>query len=212
MLKISNKNSGCSYENIYPCKKVSRRKDILCDRYTKDKNCYVQSHFGTPEICLFYTGHKKCLFISIFVHIYTWNFCLNFFDILKFVFLGSGCRCTYEPKWISPVLVFCGREREILSHLAGDELMSSFPVNRGQGWQPTTHHQPWDLYRKTCVERLFSSLCFPISSCLRLSLVLLVSSHLVSTSPYTTTDRDRGQPNHLPPPGTEPRWRRCRWE
>ena len=47
--------------------------------------------FGTPEICLFYTGHKKYLFIPIFytniecsyVHP---KFLFNFFDILKFVF------------------------------------------------------------------------------------------------------------------------------
>ena len=54
-------------------KKFRIEKTFCVAGMKKTNKYYVQSHFGTSEICLFYTGHKKCLFIMIF------------FNILKYV-------------------------------------------------------------------------------------------------------------------------------
>ena len=75
-------------KNFYVCKKVSHRKTFFVAGIKKTKKCYVQSHFETPEICLFYTGHNFFFHPDFFVrtqnvHMYTRNFCLNFLDILK---------------------------------------------------------------------------------------------------------------------------------
>ena len=34
------------------------------------KKCFVRSHFGTPGICLFYIGHKRCHFFAFFFCVY----------------------------------------------------------------------------------------------------------------------------------------------
>ena len=104
--KIQIKNLGIHMKNVYPCKKFHIEKTFCVAGIKRQKKCYVQSHFGTPEICLFYTGHKKCLFIPIFfmniecsyVHPKFW---FEFFKHFKIHFLRSGCRYTYDPKWIS---------------------------------------------------------------------------------------------------------------
>ena len=58
--------------------------------------------FGTSDICLFYTGHKICLFFAklfLYQHrmfIFTPDF---FFDILKFGFWVVGAYDPTTQKW-----------------------------------------------------------------------------------------------------------------
>jgi hypothetical protein len=73
--------------------KFLERKNIFCVLYKKDKFVYEHMTIYVTYFCLFYRCHIKYSFLTktymetLNVLIYMRNLFLNFFDILKFVFL-----------------------------------------------------------------------------------------------------------------------------
>ena len=88
--KFQTKISGVHMKNVYLYKKVSHRKDILCDRYKKEnKMLRAEIFLNAEDLSSLHRPHKM-FFHPIFctninVHMYIQNFCLKFFDILKFI-------------------------------------------------------------------------------------------------------------------------------
>jgi hypothetical protein len=91
--KIWNKNFACTSGHMMFIHKFAERKNIFCVLYKKEKFVYEHMTIYGTYFCLFFRCHIKCSFLSkncvgtLNVLIYMRNLFLNFFDILKFVFM-----------------------------------------------------------------------------------------------------------------------------
>ena len=83
-------------KNVYPCKKVSHRKDILCGRYKKDKKMLrTKSFWNAGDLSFLHRPQKMSFHLDFFctniecsyVHL---NLYLIFFNNLKFIFWVVG--------------------------------------------------------------------------------------------------------------------------
>jgi hypothetical protein len=109
MLKIL-ENPGVHPDILCLHTKFCEEKTFYVACAKKTKKCPVKSYFGAPKIVFFYTCHRKCDFLRIFVREHKMSRCtpicfLGIFIHLKICSLVNGCICTYEPKWITVLVI-----------------------------------------------------------------------------------------------------------